>query len=259
MAEFASWESYRRFSLAVIRKTRYVFDKETEAFLTTIVATCESRIFPVPKGTKFWRAQLHEPNQKLWEVNEPFGAKRMKPLANCKEGRINPKNIPCLYVALDEKTAMSEARPWIGAVGTLAEFETERDLDLVHCVGKPLSDPPVFFAKEPPPAEREPYIWSTLNAAFSEPITPTDSTADYAPTQVLAEVFKHAGYDGIMYGSSVDERGTNVALFDLEAARFNYGKLFQTNKVLYEFDSNYLQRRKRKRRAIVLAREAKAR
>jgi hypothetical protein len=181
MAEFASWQSYRRFSLAVIRRSRYVFDKETEDFLTTILATCGSRIFGVPKGTKFWRAQLHEPNQKIWEVKEPFGAERMKPLSNCKEGRINPKNIPCLYLALEEKTAMSEVRPWIGAVGTLAEFETEKDFDLVHCAGAISTGNPPWFAhlpKEPPPAEREQYIWSTLNAAFSEPITPTDSTAD---------------------------------------------------------------------------------
>jgi len=258
MAEFASWESYRRFSLAVIRKTRYVFDKETEDFLATIVATCDSRIVGVPKGTKFWRAQLHEPNQKIWEVEEPFGEERMKPLSNCKEGRINPKNIPCLYVALDEKTAMSEVRPWIGAVGTLAEFETKKDLDLVHCVGEPSSDPPFWFAKEPPPVERERYIWRTLNAAFSEPITPTDSTADYAPTQVLAEVFKHKGYDGIMYGSSVNKTGTNVALFDPGAAKFNYGKLFQTTEVLYVCDSNYLRRRRKKRRAARFARKTKA-
>jgi RES domain-containing protein len=246
MAEFASWKSYQRFSLAVIRATRYLFDKETEDFLATIVATSESRIFGVPKGTELWRAQLHEPNQKMWEVKEPFGAERMKPLSNCKEGRINPKNIPCLYLALEEKTAMSEVRPWIGAVGTLAEFVTERDLNLVHCVGKLSTDPPPWFThlpKEPTRDERERFVWRTLNAAFSEPITPTDSTADYAPTQVLAEVFKHAGHDGIMYASSVGP-GTNVVLFDLEAGRVIHRKLFQTIKLSYEFDSDYLRRRK---------------
>ena len=210
------------FSLAVIRETRYVFDKETEDFLATIVATMESRIVGVPKGEKFWRAQLHEPNQKIWEVKEPFGAQRMKPLSTCKEGRINPKNIPCLYLAMDEKTAMSEVRPWIGAVGTLAEFVTEKELNLVHCVGKLSSGAPPWFAhlpKEPPPAE----------------------------SQVLAEVFKHAGYGGIMYGSSVGP-GTNVALFDLDAARVIHRKLFQTTKLCCEFDSNYLRRRKHHKR-----------
>jgi hypothetical protein len=56
-----------------------------------------------------------------------------------------------------------------------------------------------------------------------------------------------------MYGSSVDDKGTNVALFDLDAARFIYGKLFQTTKVLYEFDSNYLRRRRKRRRAKRMA------
>jgi RES domain-containing protein len=206
------------------------------------------RIFGVPKGEKFWRAQLHEPNQKIWEVKEPFSAERMKPLSTCKEGRINPKNIPCLYLAMDEETAMSEVRPWIGAIGTLAEFVTEKELNLIHCAGTISTGTPLWFAhlpKEPPPAERERYIWTTLNAAFSEPISPTDSTADYAPTQVLAEVFKDAGYDGIMYGSSVGA-GTNVALFDLEAARVIHRKLFQTTKLSYEFDSDYLRRRQRR-------------
>jgi hypothetical protein len=37
------------------------------------------------------------PNKRVWN-SAPFGAKRMKPLPN---GRINPKGIPCLYVATD--------------------------------------------------------------------------------------------------------------------------------------------------------------
>src|SRR5208282_931910 len=118
--------------------------------------------------------------------------------------------------------------------------------DLVNCSGK-LFKGMWFgaFGKEPPPDEREDLVWSHLNSAFAEPITPTDATADYAPTQVLAEVFKQAGFHGIMYGSSVGP-GTNVALFDLRSANVVYRKVFRATKLQYEFDTDFLRRRKRK-------------
>jgi hypothetical protein len=49
-------------------------------------------------------------------------------------------------------------------------------------------------------------------------MTRSDDQADYAPTQILAELFKKAGADGVVYKSNFGEDGFNIALFDPEAA-----------------------------------------
>jgi hypothetical protein len=61
------------------------------------------------------------------------------------------------------------------------------------------------------------WAWWYINRSFSEPVTNSDDVADYAPTQVLAETFRSAGYDGIIYGSTLGS-GSTVAVFDMTAA-----------------------------------------
>jgi hypothetical protein len=51
------------------------------------------------------------------------------------------------------------------------------------------------------PEEAEHFIWKHINQAFSEPVTDSDNTADYIPTQILAERFKRDGYEGVIYTS----------------------------------------------------------
>jgi hypothetical protein len=238
MPEFASWTSYGHFAATVVSRTRFIFDKETREFLQCVIATSASRKFRMPKGTPLWRAQLHEANLKGWDVKNPYPPRRMKPLLNCPEGRLNPKNIPYLYLATDGMTAMSEVRPWVGVVGTLAEFSTtRRELGLVNCAEKiPYGRPKLSWitGNEPSPEQRERYVWGGLNSSFSEPLTSTETTAHYAPTQVLAETFKSAGFDGVIYNSSVAD-GLNVALFDLKSAKVVRRSLFVTKKLGYEF------------------------
>ena len=49
---------------------------------------------------------------------------------------------------------------------------------------------------EPDPAEREKAVWAHIGQAFSEPMTRRDDSADYVPTQIIAELFKREGFDG---------------------------------------------------------------
>jgi hypothetical protein len=59
---------------------------------------------------------------------------------------------------------------------------------------------------------RESYNWLRIDQAFSRPVVNSDDTAEYAPTQILAETFRRHGFDGVIYKSSAAE-GRNVALF----------------------------------------------
>jgi hypothetical protein len=98
---------------------------------------------------------------------------------------------------------------------SIAQFALNHDVRVVNCVTD--DHRIMMYFGEPEPEERERAVWKDIDRAFSQPATSGDDTADYAPTQVIAEFFRENGLDGVAYGSSLGE-GHNVALFDAEAA-----------------------------------------
>ena len=65
-------------------------------------------------------------------VLTPHDRDRMTPYSDkAKEGRINPKGIPCLYTATHPRVALTEIKPTIGSYLTLAEFVTVSELRIV--------------------------------------------------------------------------------------------------------------------------------
>ncbi len=73
-----------------------------------------------------------------------------------------------------------------------------------------------------------------MDTGFSWPVTAADDHATYVPTQMVAEVFKQAGYDGIAYRSSCGP-GKNYALFRLEDADLLSCHLFAAKALQYKF------------------------
>jgi len=239
MAEFASWQSYGTFAWSVKRKARYVFEDNVDEFLRTVIATSEGRKRAFPSGRVLWRAQYGHDWETIrqdadeFEVPAPFPSARMKPLPDsAREGRVNPKGIPCLYLATDKETAMAEVRPWLGSYISVGQFRTPKDLVLVDCSVDHGRASIVFFEE---PDQREKAVWGDIDKAFSEPASSGESTADYAPTQIIAESFRRHGYDGIAY-KSVLGTGFNVALFNLNAADLINCFLYEAKKLVFEFD-----------------------
>jgi hypothetical protein len=112
----------------------------------------------VPKGTILFRAQrgFIDTTEMVWigpVVENPIDGneehveeeievaakaalppERMVPKAEyVGDGRVNPRGIPCLYLADAAGAAISEMRPWVGSYVTLAAFKTARDCLLVDC------------------------------------------------------------------------------------------------------------------------------
>jgi hypothetical protein len=248
MAEFQSWQQYGEFSYYIMRKARHVLDARNQQFIETVLETSQKRKGSIEKGTCLWRAQLGhdmrietirgEDDEEIdsFEVENPLPPKRMVPLPDrAFEGRVNPKGIPCLYCSSDMRTAMSEVRPWIGSTVSVAQFVMLKELIVVDCSADLAHGGKVYLdGKEPEPEKREELVWGRINRAFSEPVTRIDDVADYAPTQVLAEAFRSAGYDGIVYGSRLGS-GKTIAVFDLAAAEPANCHLYQVKAVNFEF------------------------
>lgn len=238
MAEFPSWRSFWNFQRDVARARRFIRTPETEQFLTCVRTSCHERAKSMPKGFKLWRAQLGHGWRREdaidGEVPCAYGTDRMKPLPDrAYEGRANPHGIPCLYLATDEDTAMSEVRPWAGAYVSLGLFQTTRDLRLVDCSVNHGNQ--IFYLREPDAAQRALAVWTHIDEAFSTPATRSDDTAEYVATQMLAELFRDAGYDGVAYKSVLRDDGFNIALFDLASAEQRTGQLCRVSSLRYEF------------------------
>lgn len=242
MNEFGTYQAFQIFRRHVLRESRYVLDNVAQLFLETVLATSGDRRKEIPKGRIFWRAQRGHGWEKIqqdddeFEIPGPHPKHRMRPRPHAAtEGRVNPKGIPCLYLATDKKTAMAEVRPSVGVYVSVGQFETLRPLALLDCSVGSGSEFINLCIEEPDVEERERAVWTDIDRAFSDPVEVSDSIADYAPTQILSEMFKREGYDGIAYGSNLGP-GCNVALFDPKAADIVNCFLCRVKSFDFDFD-----------------------
>jgi RES domain-containing protein len=236
MPEFDWFVDFWKFEKYVKYTSRHIMNAEQQNFLDRIRDTGEKRKQQLAAKTCLWRAQLaHEVKEHVMHDDKgnalaiveriiPASRERMIPLPDrAMEGRANAKGIPCWYFSDDQKTAMAEVRPWIGSIVTISVHEVVRDLTLLDCT---------LSLETKRSAEAE--VWRTINAAFSQPVTRTDDVADYAPTQILAELFRSIGCQGLVYGSRVG-KGKTIAIFDLTAARGLRAHLQEVIDVNFEF------------------------
>lgn len=223
MPEFKSHRSYWDFAVAVTRRERFIRSADQVEFLQTVVATSVAKQEIITAGSIVWRAQVGHgwrPEKLAEDVCEevptPFSPERMKPWRDkAIEGRTNPKGIPCLYVATEEETAVGEVRPGVGASVSIAQLKTARELRVINCT---TDDRGLrIYFEEPDAPERERAVWRDIDRAFAEPVAVGDVLASYVPTQIIAEVFRNEGFDGVAYRSSFGP-GHNIAFFDLDAA-----------------------------------------
>jgi hypothetical protein len=271
---FASSEDWARFRYSVKNRHRYVISPSLfggeqcvgllshEHFLEWLLSFLKerNRFVKLEKGTVLWRAQLGGTPRKPppitvgaeeWGMRvalTPHDRDRMTPYSDkAREGRINPKGIPCLYTATHPRVALAEMKPTIGSYLTLAEFVTVSELRIVDFASERIE---IADSDEgPTDDEMDSMLWEDINDAFAEPVTSTDEVADYAPTQILGELFKCAGCDGIRYKSKCSEfeslqpggsrdrldeiraskpaAGLNLALFKIGDAEFRTSGLYR--------------------------------
>lgn len=219
---FSKWEQFCNY----VRTTnRFALNKEWGRFIEHIVRSACKRGKNIPKGTKFWRARISEgPKMKGKKIiNEPLSIKEMLAPSpeKASDGRVNPKGIPCLYLAEDYETAIAEVRPYINATLTLGLFELNRDIKVVDVFTNTFSllEYRKIQASGKSIAKLEDgLLWWGINLYYSVPVMPDDKYCSYVPTQYLSELLKSKGYDGILYGSAQKQDKFNLALFDVGLA-----------------------------------------
>jgi len=231
---FNSWADYLEFQKFVASERRYIFPNNIQLFLAQLVGTSAGRELKIDKGTTFWRSRMgRAKDNKYTDPPEPHSKKEMLPFRDgAPDGRVNPKGINYLYVASDEKTAISESRPWIEADVSLAKIENIKDLKVIDITAD--SGPFPVWSYEPSDELKETAVWTHLIHAFSRPVDRNEFQAKYAATQVISEVFRDQGYDGVKYGSSAAS-GTCVAIFDIDTVRVVDTYVCRVSKIDVEF------------------------
>jgi len=243
MGQFESVADFAFFNYQIRRLRRYVRAPQSEKFLRAVALTCKDRLRTLDKGQIYWRAQLgHDWRSTndglLLEIAIPHPPNRMKPKRDSAfEGRANPRGIPYLHLATTKIAAMSEVRQWLGAIISVARFEIVRPLTIVDCSILHGQYRNLLNTDEPVSLEMiDNVVWAAIDGAFAEPVMRTDDAADYAATQILAELFRGEGYDGVAYKSAFGEDGFNVALFDLDSARHVDAELYEAKRINFEFE-----------------------
>ena len=236
---------YGRFEASVKSEFRYVWSEEIHEFLKLVRASCHKREEKIPASQPFYRARLGverkdqlvtEGDKFYFEKLIPYEADKMKPIENWNgEGRANPRGIACLYMATTPQTAFAEVRPWIGAEVSVARIEAARELTIIDCARtRKLGATAGMFTD--PAATEEDGIWYAIDLAFATPVSKEEESRNYIPTQILAELFKSAKYDGIKYKSLLREDGYNIALFNLDDANVKKRDAYRC-EVLYHLKS----------------------
>jgi len=164
--------------------------------------------------TRWHRARL-QGQEAIFPI-ERMGA---PPKRFASHGRANPAGIPYLYMASNERTAISETRPHTGELACVADFTIPDDLSIADLRNPRRSVSPFVIGDEAQIGLMRGDIdfLARLGEELTRPVLPQSAAIDYVPSQYLCELIKKAGYDGVMYRSSVGD-GMNLALFNPDRA-----------------------------------------
>ncbi|MBG52180.1 MAG: hypothetical protein CML99_07150 [Rhodobiaceae bacterium] len=245
---FTDYQAYTKFSRTIRNSNRYALDVHSQDFLRIFRENVHHRETTVVAGTTLVRA-VRDYDEILGEHGEVVNVTgssedRVLPKkAFSIEGRVNPSGVVTLYLASSQVTAVSEARPWVGETISIAWLSMTRDLRLAD-LSKGHNKSPFselsfneLLGETPIPEEKaNQCVWNDIDSAFSQPTTRTDTGAEYAPTQILSEILKCEGFDGIVYKSSFGgEHGYNVALFNVADAKVMGCNAFSIDKIEISF------------------------
>lgn len=122
-----------------------------------------------------------------------------------RDARSNPKFIRYLYVAESPTTAVYEIRPILFSAINVAGIEVKEKLRIANIAVE--IDPDIDRTKSV-----DEWLLFFIQSAFS---SPTNNPDDYIPSQIIAEYFRHLGYDGIRYSSSLHRDGYNLTIYDI--------------------------------------------
>ncbi len=170
-----------------------------ESFVTNLATSFNTK-------TQFYRARINKTNDIYKESDM-----KMPPRDRTKPGRVSAESIPCFYLASDVETSICEVRAGAHDVVNVATFVNSSILNVVdfRYLDKmspfEVNDILVFYINKP--------VFLSIKKEIEKPLRSTENTVDYVPIQFLCDYIRSLNYDGVIYGSTMNENGFNISLF----------------------------------------------
>ncbi|WP_310447311.1 RES family NAD+ phosphorylase [Thiobacillus sp.] len=180
---------------------------------------------------------------RIQQTEEGFSVDKMgaPPKELASHGRANPVGIPYLYLASTPTTAISEVRPHTGETASVADFQIPNNLKIIDLRNPRKTFSPFFYIFNLQEEKLESLrgwigLLERLGEELTRPVLPHAAAIHYIPSQYLCEFVKKCGYDGVMYRSSVEREGVNIALFNPSQAKVGGVTKRRVSRVSVEID-----------------------
>lgn len=222
-------ENWSSFKEEIKRENRFFFNNK--ANLQSLENILPIRSYS--KGKIFYRSRISDN-----ELGHPTEKMGKPPHKLAKSGRANPKGIPYLYLAQSIKTTMYEARATYLDYVCIGRFTLNEDIRVISLRTSYNVSPWTDFSLEEY-VKNKPFL-DVLEHDLAKPLRRQDNELDYLPTQYLCEYIKSLGYDGVEYGSSLDEDGINLVVFNDNVLTCNSVEVHEISKI--EIQSNSLNK-----------------
>lgn len=188
------------------------------------------------KGEQFYRARIHKNIEEGIFNNTEMGCPPTSEKATA--GRANPNGIRYLYLCGDAETPLNEVRPAYFDRVDIGTFKLKSDVRILNFTQKldmfkAFEDGEEGFEEE----VKRKIVFDAISRDLSRPMNRFDTELEYVPTQFICEYFKNQGIDGVMFESSVHQKGKNLVLFNPDSAEC-------INVVPYEVKSISIDKRK---------------
>lgn len=189
-----------------------VIDKGIE-LVKEHLSTIESKIYV---GSTFYRARVGYQKEGIategWQrerLYQPYEDSDIcaPPPLKATPGRMNRDGVSFLYLSTNLETAVSEVRPHPGQILSVGQLSSKEELRIADFNSIDIYN--YFLSDE----LLDSYvILNSINTAFSLPVPP-NQLHNYSLTQILSDIVRQLGYDGIAYKSSVGS-GSNLMVFN---------------------------------------------
>lgn len=198
-------ETWNKFRSEIKTNNRYFLGNKID--LDVLEELFEYHSDDYDKGKIFYRARV---SNKDGHAKDKMGS---PPPKKASSGRANPIGIPYLYVATEKETVKYECRANHLDYITIADFKLKENIKVVSLREIENISPFLIGEKLEKYLKNQKYL-KTLEDELSKPLREDDQKLDYLPTQYICEYIKSLGYDAIEYGSSLNDGGRNLAIFD---------------------------------------------
>ncbi|MBU8689497.1 RES family NAD+ phosphorylase [Priestia megaterium] len=149
------------------------------------------------------------------------------PLA--QPGRLNRVGVSYMYLASEVNTAIAEVRPHPSHYISVGKFRVDSRLKFADFRHINL----VNFCSSEEDIENFVFLHS-IGKKFSIPITP-DERDKYLITQFIADIIRQAGFNGVLFNSSVGN-GFNIVIFDPDEVSYieESGQVYKVQSLAYD-------------------------